>query len=156
MQISEKRKWDGGRFHITKLIRRIKWLERHHIKFVPDLMRVWMRIYHNCEIPICDSIDESVWYNHNGFGIVITPLAIIGKNVDIQHSVTIGLKYGIAKGPVIEDNVVIGARAMIIGPVNIGHDSIIGACVVVKDVPPFSIVVGNPARIIKNVKQSDK
>ena len=51
---------------------------------------------------------------------------------------------------------VIGARAMIIGPVNIGHDSIIGACVVVKDVPPFSIVVGNPARIIKNVKQSDK
>lgn len=84
MQTVKKRIWDGGRFHITKLIRRIKWLECHHIKIIPKLMRAWMRIYHHCEIPINNNIDESVWYNHDGFGIVITPLAIIGKDVDIQ------------------------------------------------------------------------
>lgn len=55
------------------------------------------------------------------------------------------------KGPVIiEDNVWIGGKTSILPGVRIGRGSIIGAgSVVVKDVPPYSVVAGNPARVIK-------
>lgn len=58
-----------------------------------------------------------------------------------------------SKGPVIiEDNVWIGGNACIMPGVTIGRGSIIGAgCVVVKDVPPYSVVAGNPGRIIKQL-----
>lgn len=53
---------------------------------------------------------------------------------------------------VIEDNVVIGARSIILYNVTIGHNSVVGAgSVVTKDVLPYTIVAGNPARIIGNV-----
>lgn len=56
-----------------------------------------------------------------------------------------------SKGPVIiEDNVWLGDKATILPGVHIGRGSVVGAnCVVAKDVPPFSVVVGNPGRIIK-------
>lgn len=78
----------------------------------------------------------------------------MGNNVDIQHMVTIGTKRGSDIAPVIEDNVIIGAKATIIGSIKIGQGSVIGAgSVVVKDVPPYSVVAGNPARIIKTLKK---
>ncbi len=53
---------------------------------------------------------------------------------------------------VIEDRVWIGARAIILKGVTIGHDSIVGAgAVVTKSVPPFSLCVGNPARVVRTV-----
>ena len=52
----------------------------------------------------------------------------------------------------IEDNVVIGARSIILYDVTIGHHSIVAAgSVVTKDVLPYTIVGGNPARVIGNV-----
>lgn len=51
---------------------------------------------------------------------------------------------------IIEDDVWIGARAVILPGVTIGHGSVVGACAVVtKDVPPYSIYVGNPGRVVK-------
>ena len=53
----------------------------------------------------------------------------------------------------IEDDVWIGRRVIILPGVNIGEGSVIGAAAVVaKDVPPYSIVVGNPGKVIKNRK----
>ena len=55
----------------------------------------------------------------------------------------------------IEDDVWIGARVCILPGVTIGKGSVIGACAVVsKDVPPYSVAVGNPARIVKTRKQN--
>lgn len=52
----------------------------------------------------------------------------------------------------IEDNVTIGPNVCIIGDITIGHDSIIGAgAVVIKDVPAYSVVAGNPAKVIKKL-----
>ena len=51
---------------------------------------------------------------------------------------------------IIENDVWIGAKSTIMSGVRIGNGSVVGSCsVVTKDVPPFSIVVGNPAKIVK-------
>ena len=58
-----------------------------------------------------------------------------------------------SKGPVvIEDNVTLGENCVVLPGVTIGHNSVIGAnAVVTKNIPPFSIVGGNPAKVIKTV-----
>lgn len=78
----------------------------------------------------------------------------IGNNVRIGHEVQIITNSCVNKGAGkivrIGDNVIIGRRAMIMPFVSIGHDSIVGAgAVVPKDVPPYSLAVGNPCIIIK-------
>lgn len=110
------------------------------------IMSSCIRWYYHCDIPY--SVDVSgCYFNHKGFGVVINPLVKIGRNVDIQHSVTIGEN---TRGvPIIGNNVVIGAKATIIGDIHIGDNVIIGAgAVVVKDVPNNCTVAGVPARKI--------
>ena len=93
---------------------------------------------------------------HNLHGIFISEGAKIGKNVTIFQHVTIGgnhLKDSKRRGaPIIEDGVLIGAGAKIIGSVTIGRNSRIGAgCVVAQDVPPNRVVVmPKPLIIEKN------
>jgi len=83
----------------------------------------------------------------HGWGMVFNKGAVVGANVTVMHGVTLGGKD--AAYPVIGDNVFIGAHAIIIGGVHVGHGAIIGpGCVVTKDVPPNTIVVGNPQREI--------
>lgn len=107
--------------------------------------------YYHCDIAMNLNV-KGCYFNHRGFGIVINPNTKLGNNINIQHAVTIGTKTGSNIAPVVEDNVTIGAKATIIGPITIGHDSIVGAgAVVVKDVPPYSVVIGNPAKIIKTI-----
>lgn len=61
---------------------------------------------------------------------------------------------GEIKPVVIEDDVWIGARVTILPGVTIGEGSVIGACAVVsKSIPPYSVAVGNPARVVKNRKE---
>lgn len=75
-----------------------------------------------------------------------------GDDMDIDKSPV--LRTVFSKGPVfIEDNVWIGDKATILANVRIGRCSIIGAnAVVTKDVPPYCIVGGNPAKIIRKMK----
>jgi serine O-acetyltransferase len=88
----------------------------------------------------------------HGTGVVIGETAIIGDNVMIYHQVTLGalgwwkdLKRsgGSQRHPTVEDNVIIGCGASILGPVTIGEGSKIGAmALVIEDVPPHSVVMG--------------
>ncbi|WFU79138.1 serine acetyltransferase [Bradyrhizobium sp. CIAT3101] len=92
----------------------------------------------------------------HGWGLVVNREAIIGANVTLFNGVVIGRKDRIMKDgrhteyPVIGDDVWIGPQAIVLGGVKIGSGAIIGAgSVVTKDVPPHSVVAGNPARILK-------
>lgn len=93
-------------------------------------------------------IGKGLFIDH-GMGVVIGETAEIGDNVTIYHGVTLGStgKETVEKRhPTIEDGVMIGAGAKILGPVTIGKGSKIGAnAVVLEDVPPYTTVVGIPA-----------
>ncbi len=86
----------------------------------------------------------------HGMATVIGETAEIGEEVTLYHNVTLG---GVSlkkekRHPTIEDHVVVGAGAQILGPIVIGAGSRIGAnAVVVKEVPPDSVVIGVPGRI---------
>ena len=84
---------------------------------------------------------------------IIYPLKA-GKNLRVGPGAIIGR---MGEGfPVIGDNVYIASNAAVIGNVHIGNNVIIGAgSVVVKDVPDNSVVVGNPARVIRTITESD-
>ncbi len=84
-------------------------------------------------------------------GVVIGETAEVGADVTIYHGVTLGgssLERG-KRHPTVGDRVTIGAGAKVLGPITVGHDSRIGAnAVVVKPVPPDSVVVGVPGQVI--------
>jgi serine O-acetyltransferase len=81
-------------------------------------------------------------------GVVINGSVKGGKNIHIEHQVTIGAER--RASPVIGNDVFIGAGAKIIGSVKIGDGARIGAnAVVVHDVPPHTTVVGIPARPVR-------
>ncbi len=93
----------------------------------------------------------------HGWGLVVSPDARLGRNVTLFHGVTIGRKDTIAAdgtrtvggAPTIGDQVWIGPHALVVGDITIGEGSVIGGgSVVTKDVPPHSLVVGNPAQVI--------
>ena len=101
-------------------------------------------------IPPETKIGSGFFIVHFG-GIVVNRNSEIGKNCNISHGVTLGLAdRGKNKGyPVLGDNVYIGPGAKIVGAVKIGNNVAIGAnCVVTKDIPDNSVVVGIPGKVI--------
>lgn len=126
------------------------------IPIFPRLFSQIMRFFTFIEIHPGAKIGKSFFIDH-GDGVVIGETAEIGNNVIIYHQVTLGgtgKDHG-KRHPTIHNNVIIGAGAKILGNIIIGEHCKIGAgSVVLKDVPAYSTVVGNPARIVR-VKDSD-
>ncbi|MDQ4212342.1 serine O-acetyltransferase EpsC [Microbacterium capsulatum] len=85
----------------------------------------------------------------HGMGVVIGQTAEIGDDVMLYHGVTLGgrTRDSGKRHPTLEDGVVVGAGAKILGPIVIGARSAIGAnAVVTKDAPPDSVLTGVPAK----------
>jgi serine acetyltransferase len=83
-----------------------------------------------------------------GEGVILKPHCVIGPNVTIGSTNT--------GSPKIGWGVIICANSCIIGNITIGACSVIGAgSVVVSDIPPLSVVVGNPGHVIKTLNNDD-
>ena len=106
-----------------------------------------------CHIGTGAKIGKDCLFQHNGVGVVISDHAVIGDRCMIYQHVTIGVvEDGSHDAPTIEDDVIIGAGAILLGGITIHSGARIGAgAVVLCDVPPKSTAVGVPARIIPAV-----
>ena len=113
------------------------------------LLKTVCEILTGIELPCEASVGRRLKIEHFG-NIIVSGDAAFGDDVVIRNGVTVGLRRtGIRGAPIIGDRVDIGAGAKILGRINIGNDVVIGAnAVVIEDVPPNSIAVGVPARIL--------
>lgn len=96
------------------------------------------------------SLGQGIMLDH-GTGIVIGETATVGHNCSILHHVTLGGsgKRGVTRHPQVGAGVLLGAGATLLGPLQIGEGSKVGAgTLVISDLPPHSVAVGVPARII--------
>lgn len=101
-------------------------------------------------IPYATAIGSGFYIGHFGT-IVVHRKCVIGRNCNISQGVTLGqANRGRNRGtPTLGDNVYIGPGAKVIGAVVVGNNAAIGAnCVVTKNVPDNSVVVGVPGRVI--------
>ncbi len=93
----------------------------------------------------------------HGMGVVIGETAEIGDDVTLYHGVTLGgtsWKEG-KRHPTLDNGVVVGAGAKILGPITVGARAKVGCnAVVVKDVPEGATAVGIPARILDQEKKA--
>lgn len=120
------------------------------IPFLPRFISFLMRFFTGIEIHPAATIGRRFFIDH-GMGVVIGATTIIGDDVLIYQGVTLG-GTGKEQGkrhPTVEDNVVVGSGAKVLGNITIGKNSRIGAgSVVIDNVPPDSTVVGVPGRIV--------
>lgn len=113
---------------------------------------VWIDVTTKVELPAGALIGPGLLIPHRGY-IVVGSGVRVGRHCTLTQGVTIGHGAGGTKtldeSPVVGDRVYIGPGAIIIGPVTIGNDAVIGAgAVVTRSVPPRGVAVGNPARVI--------
>ena len=120
--------------------------------FIARLISQLTRFFTGIEIHPGATIGKRLMIDH-GMGIVIGETAVIGNDCVIYHQVTLGGtgKEKLKRHPTIGNNVLIGAGAKLLGPINIGDKVKIGAgSVVLKSVEKNSTVVGVPEdRVIK-------
>lgn len=127
-----------------------RWLSEKGVPVLPRAIDYLSRLIFACWLPHTASIGREVVLGYGGLGIVIHSDACIGDGVHIDQGVTIGGNGTVFGVPRIGSNVYIGAGAKILGPINVGDGSVIGAnAVVVRDVPARSVVVGVPAKVVR-------
>ena len=106
-----------------------------------------VRLLTGVEIHPGATIGRRLFIDH-GMGVVIGETAVLGDDVMLYHGVTLGGRSPRRerRHPTIGDRVVIGTGAVVLGAIEIGADSVIGAqAVVVHDAPPGSLLTGIPA-----------
>ena len=130
-------------------------LAKFHL--VAKIISQLARFLTGIEIHPAAKIGKNLFIDH-GMGVVIGETSEIGDNVTIYHGVTLGgispsvnsdQQRNIKRHPTIQDKVIIGSGAQILGPITVGRNSKIGSnAVVTNDVPENAIMVGIPARNI--------
>jgi serine O-acetyltransferase len=118
------------------------------LRFPARLISQLARFLTGIEIHPGAQIGPGLFIDH-GMGVVIGETTEIGEDVTIYQGVTLGGtgKETGKRHPTVQDGVIVGTGARVLGPVVLGEGAKIGAgSIVIKDVPPNSTVVGNPGR----------
>ncbi len=140
--------------HAIWLYRVAHWLWRRGYRLAARWLSQLGRSLTGIEIHPGATLGPGLFIDH-GMGVVIGETAELGADVTLYHGVTLGgtsLNKG-KRHPTIGDRVVIGAGAKVLGAIQIGADSRIGAnAVVVKPAPPNSVVTGVPGQIVMRSK----
>jgi serine O-acetyltransferase len=131
------------------------WLWLRKFYFLARWLSQFARWTTGVEIHPGAKIGRRFFIDH-GMGVVIGETAEVGNDVTLYHGVTLG-GVSLEKGkrhPTLGDRVVVGAGAKILGAIEIGRCSRIGAnAVVVKTVPPNSVVVGIPGQVVRRMEK---
>ena len=128
-------------FRATSLLRGGRSVQRFAYLLLAAVYKLVAEGLLGIEIPPSTSIGDGLRLRH-GVATVINPAAVIGENVMVRHSVTIGNRRAADDCPIIEDDVEIGAGAVIVGRVRIGRGARIGPnAVITFDVPPDGVAV---------------
>jgi len=124
-------------------------LIRLPLKVVSFLANKFCEVVMEMQISSRATIGDGLFIGHIG-GVVIHPEAVIGRNCDIAHRVTIGASAMGRKGvPTIGEEVYIGTGATLVGRIKVGsHAKIAANTLVIDDVPDGATVMGVPGRVI--------
>ena len=120
-------------------------------RFPARLLSWFGRFLTNVDIHPAARIGHRFFIDH-GAGVVIGETAEVGDDVTLYHGVTLGgTSWSPGKRhPTLEDRVVVGAGAKILGPITVGRGTRVGAnSVVIESTPPEVTVVGIPARVVR-------
>lgn len=144
-------------FHALVIYRLSNWLWKLNLRLLARFISYLGRIVTAIEIHPAAQIGRRFFIDH-GTGVVIGETSIVGDDVTLYHSVTLGgispsvdsdKQVGQKRHPTIKDGAIIGSGAAVLGPITIGEGARVGAnSVVTKDVPASVTAVGIPARII--------
>ncbi len=124
---------------------------RMKLPVIPRMISHFSRFVTGIEIHPGATIGKRFFIDH-GSGVVIGETTEIGDNVLLYSEVVLGGTSLEKKKrhPTLEDDVVVGTGAKVLGAITLGKGAKVGACsVVVKSVPPGATVVGIPAKIVK-------
>lgn len=143
-------------FRFTFYLRKVSFysrISRSYGLFAYVYNRLWLNHYrfrYGFDISASTKIGAGFYIGHFGT-VIISPFAVLGKNVNVAPGVTIGAtSRGSRLGaPTIGDRVWIGANAVLVGRITIGDDALIAPGAYVNfDVPPKAVVLGNPGKIV--------
>ena len=138
--------------HALILHRSAHSLWHHDYKFAARAISYGSRMMTGIEIHPAAKIGKRFFIDH-GMGVVIGETAEIGNDVTLYHGVTLGgVSWNNGKRhPTLEDGVIVGAGAKVLGPFTVGKNAKIGSnAVVVKPVPANATMVGSAARMISD------
>lgn len=137
-------------FHARLAHRLANALYRRDVPLIPRGIMHVTRFLTGIEIHPGATIGPRFFIDH-GMGVVIGETAEIGANVTLYQGVTLGgtSTRRVKRHPTLRDQVIVGAGAKVIGAVEIGENSRVGAgSVVVTNVPPNATIVGVPGHIV--------
>ena len=141
--------------HAVLWYRLSHWLHGHRLDLLARIVSQMARWLTGIEIHPGAKIGRRLVIDH-GMGLVVGETAEVGDNVTLYHDVTLGgiapsidsaAQKSVKRHPTLEDGVIIGSGAQVLGPITVGANARVGAnAVVVKDVAEGCTVVGIPAR----------
>ncbi len=144
-------------FHALMVYRLSNWLWKLNLRLLARFISYLGRIVTAIEIHPAAQIGRRFFIDH-GTGVVVGETSIIGDDVTLYHSVTLGgispsvdsdKQVGQKRHPTVMDGAIIGSGAAVLGPITIGKGARVGAnSVVTKDVPASVTAVGIPAKVI--------
>ncbi|MBB3232466.1 serine O-acetyltransferase [Halomonas stenophila] len=137
--------------HALLVHRMTHWLWRHNLKWLARTLSSLARWFTGIEIHPGATIGRRFFIDH-GMGVVIGETAEVGDDVTLYQGVTLGgTSWNKGKRhPTLEDGVIVGAGAKILGPFTVGTGAKVGSnAVVTKEVPAGATVVGIPGKVVQ-------